>query len=400
MSENKANVYKQINWKVMIPVMLFVVFQSAFNSFSSVLANIAEVFPNVSVTTVQMIITIPSLASIPISLCAGVLAAYFYKKDLVLFALICQFIGGMLPLFAHGSFVCLIGSSLLIGVGQGIMISMASAVIGENFTGTTSGAAMGLKQTASSIGIAALTVATGYLAVGAWYRAYYVYFLIIPIFLLTVFLLPRGHKDVKLVGNGSSGLKKVFTLGCIYYSILSFFMTVFSFAFYTNIGMSIITKGLGDSSAIGVATAWNSLITILIGLVFGYVCRIFKKYTLAVSLLIQAIAFVILAFAPSLSVIAVGGMIYGLGVGIQMIAACYYILESVEQDASSMAIAVCMTLTSLGVTFSPVVVNMLTPGDLNGTNGIMVGAVGMAICFVVEMLYCLFFNKNSKIGVG
>ena len=68
-----ANVYKLINWKVMIPVMLFVMFQSAFNSFSSVLADIAQVFPDAPTTLVQMILTIPSLISIPMGLLAGVL---------------------------------------------------------------------------------------------------------------------------------------------------------------------------------------------------------------------------------------------------------------------------------------------------------------------------------------
>lgn len=400
MAEKSLNVYKQINWKVMVPVMLFVVFQSAFNSFSSVLADIAQYFPDISTTAIQMILTIPSLMSIPISLCAGVLAAYFYKKDLVLFALGCQLIGGVLPIIFHNNFYCIIASSALIGVGQGFMISIASSVVGENFTGVTSGTAMGLKQAASSIGIAVLTVATGFLARNAWYHAYYIYFLIIPIFVLTALLLPRGKKDVKLVGNGTTGIKKVFTKGCVYYSILSFFMTVCNFAFYTNVGMSITSKMLGDASAIGVATAWNSVITVIIGLVFGYVCKAFKRFTMASALIIQCIAFFILALAPSLSVITVGGMIYGLGAGIQMISACYYILESVDQDAGSMAIAVAMTLTSLGVTFSPVVINAIVPffGELDGTTGLLIAGAGFLILFVIEVLYSLIFNKESTIG--
>jgi len=401
MSDNSnINVYKQINWKVMIPVMLFVVFQSAFNSFSSVLADIAEYFPNISTTSIQMILTIPSLVTIPISLCAGVLAAYFYKKDLVLFALGCQLLGGILPLLLHDNFYSILASSALIGVGQGFMISIASAVVGENFTGVTSGTAMGLKQAASSVGIAVLTVATGFLTRSAWYKAYYIYFLIIPVFILTALLLPRGKKDVKIVGNGTEGLKKVFTRGCIYYSILSFFITVCNFAFYTNIGMSIMSKGFGDASDIGVATSWNSLITVVIGLLFGYVCKAFKRFTLASSLIIQSIAFFVLVMAQSLTVIAIGGMIYGLGAGIQMISACYYILESVDQDASSLAIAVAMTLTSLGVTFSPVVINQIAGifGELDGTSGLLVAAVGFLFFFIIEMIYSLVFNKNSNVG--
>lgn len=403
MADNsKVNVYKEINWKVMIPVMLFVVFQSAFNSFSSVLANIASVFPDMSTTSIQMIMTIPSLVSIPISLCAGLLASYFYKKDLVLFALGSQFIGGMLPIFLHSTYFSLVLSSVFIGVGQGIMISMASAVIGENFTGTTSGTAMGLKQAASSVGIAALTIATGYLAVGGWYHAYYIYFLIIPIFILTFILLPRGKKDVKLVGKGaSSGLKKVFTRGCVYYSLLSFFLATCNFAFYTNVGMSISSKGLGDSSAIGIATSFNSIITIILGLIFGYVCKAFKRFTLASAMIIQCGAYALLAFAPNLTLVTVGGMVYGLGAGIQMISACYYILESVEQNAASMAIAVCMTLTSLGISASPILINKIAPlfGELNGTTGLMTASVGFLLLFVIEIIYCVVFNKDSKIGI-
>ena len=126
-----ANVYKLINWKVMIPVMLFVMFQSAFNSFSSVLAAITEVFPDASKTLVQMILTIPSLISIPMGLLAGVLGSYVYKKYLVLFSLLMELIGGLLPLFIHGSIYSLVISSALIGIGQGLLINVASAVVGR-----------------------------------------------------------------------------------------------------------------------------------------------------------------------------------------------------------------------------------------------------------------------------
>ena len=58
--KSSINIYKQINWKIMIPIMLFVTFQSAFTAFSSVLASIAEQFPNASPTTIQMVLTLPS----------------------------------------------------------------------------------------------------------------------------------------------------------------------------------------------------------------------------------------------------------------------------------------------------------------------------------------------------
>ena len=134
--KSSMNVYKQINWKIMIPIMLFVTFQSAFTAFSSVLASIAEQFPHASATTIQMVLTLPSTMSIPVSLCAGLLASYFTKKQMIEFSLVVEFIGGMIPLVNHTSLGMLILSSCLIGLGQGIMITMASAIVGENFIRT------------------------------------------------------------------------------------------------------------------------------------------------------------------------------------------------------------------------------------------------------------------------
>ncbi|SHH86698.1 Predicted arabinose efflux permease, MFS family [Sporobacter termitidis DSM 10068] len=398
MSEVSRN---KMNWKIMIPVMLFAIFQSAFMAFSSVLADIVKVFPDASPTLVQMILTVPSAMTIPVSIIVGLLASYITKKNLVLFSLVCELIGGLLPLLAHKSIGALIASSAFIGVGQGFLISIATAILAEHFDGNTRGWAMGLKQAASSVGIAGLTVLTGFLAASVWYNAYFVYLIVIPIAVLVVFLLPRGHKDVKLVGKGVGlrGIRRVFTPSMIYTNILLFFLGTFNFAFYTNIGLSITSKGLGDASAIGLATAWNSLLTIVIGIGFGIILRLFKKFTLASCMIISAIAYFVLAGAPNLSLIVVGGILYGIGAGIQMPGTVYYITESVDPEASTLAIGISMVMVSLGITLSPVIVNAFA-GRIDGTSGLTVAAIAYAVMFVIEVIREAAFNKKSRIGLS
>lgn len=396
------NFFKNINWKIMFPIMLVAVFQSAFNAFSSVLADIAAYFPNVSTSLIQSIITIPSLMSIPTSILAGLLASYITKKSLAVFALVCELAGGMIPVFLHNSIYALIASSVLIGIGQGFLISIASALIAEHFKGNERGAAMGIKQAASSVGIAALTVLTGYLCLTGWYKSYYVYLFVIVIIFLVVLLLPKGNLDVKLVGSGvgSEGLKKVFTPGMIYYAVLFFFVGAVNIAFYTNIAMSIMEKNLGDSSAVGVATAWNSLLTIIIGLIFGLILRMFKKFTFAAAMLIVGISYVVIVLAPSLTLVAVGGVIYGIGSGIQMPSSVYYVAESVPAEASSLAMAITMATLSLGITASPALLNFIAGifGEVNSSSALIVAAAGYFILVIVEMIRELSFNKNSSIG--
>jgi MFS family permease len=391
----------KMNWKIMIPVMLFAIFQSAFMAFSSVLADIVKVFPDASPTLVQMILTVPSLMTIPVSILVGLLASYITKKNLVLFSLACELIGGMLPLVAHKSVGALIASSAFIGIGQGFLISIPTAILAEHFDGNTRGWSMGIKQAASSVGIAGLTVLTGFLAASVWYNAYFVYLIVFPIILLVIFLLPKGHKDVKLVGKGVGlqGIKRVFTPSMIYTNILLFFLGTFNFAFYTNIGMSITSKGLGDASAIGLATAWNSILTIVIGLGFGLILRLFKKFTLAACMAITAIAYFVLGGASSLSVIVIGGILYGVGAGIQMPGSVYYITESVDSEASTLAIGISMVMVSLGITLSPVIVNAFA-SKIDGTSGLLVAAIAYIVLFVIEVVREILFNKKSKIGLS
>lgn len=56
---------------VLIPVCSFAVFDSAFSAFSSVLAMIGDQFPDVPVVVIQMVLSIPSLLSIPAMLLSG-----------------------------------------------------------------------------------------------------------------------------------------------------------------------------------------------------------------------------------------------------------------------------------------------------------------------------------------
>ena len=80
----------------------------SYLGISPVLADIASAFPAVSVTRVQMLITLPSLMTLVLSLVAGHLTRYIYKRHLILFALGCYLVGGLLPLGYHGIFAPLL----------------------------------------------------------------------------------------------------------------------------------------------------------------------------------------------------------------------------------------------------------------------------------------------------
>ncbi|UWG98403.1 MFS transporter [Dehalobacter sp. DCM] len=392
----------KLNWVIMVGVIFAVIYQGAAKSAVPVLGSLRQVFPDASATTVQMLVTLPSLLSMLVSLISGVIVAYVLKKTLIQFGLACFLIGGIIPGFVH-SLPALFFSAVLIGIGQGCLICIASSLLAENFEGNARATAMGLRQAAASIGILILTMAAGFLGQIAWYKAYYIYFFVLVIMVIVGFLLPKGKLDDKIVGSGQglAGLKDVFNPSLVYLSILMFFLAVFSSAFFTNLGMSIMDKGLGGPAQIGIATAWNQFAQIIIGIIYLALVKLFKKYMLVVSTFLVAVGLFVLVNGPNLSYYAIGGLLFGVGCGIQFIATVHFVSETVESSKAAMALAVSMVATGLGVTVSPLIVNPITQmfGEINGTNGLLVAGVAFAIMMVVELIREVFFNKNSKIGM-
>jgi MFS family permease len=120
------------------------------------------------------------------------------------------------------------------------------------------------------------------------------------------------------------------------------------------------------------------------------------------AMIAMSIAFIILTVAPSLSIIAFGGIIFGVGSGLQQATSLYYVTEAVPATASALTISIALMMISLGVTLSPVVINGITRiagREVNGTSGLAVAAAGYGIFFLIELVRERFFNRDSRIGI-
>jgi MFS family permease len=150
------------------------------------------------------------------------------------------------------------------------------------------------------------------------------------------------------------------------------------------------------------ATAWNSLATVIIGFLFGFILKIFKKYTLMVAMIVLSASFAILTFAPSISVIVFGGIVFGVGAGLQQASSLYYVTEAVPNTSTTLTISIAIMMISIGVTLSPVIINSITRSigkNVDGTSGLSITAVAYGIFFLVELIRERFFNRDSRIGI-
>ena len=99
---------------------------------------IQEHFPEVGVSFVQMLVTVPTFLSIVVAIVSGWLVVKVSKKKMLIFAGLTAGITGFLPFLAD-NFWLLFASRTLYGVALGLCIALNTAVVAEFFEGDEPG---------------------------------------------------------------------------------------------------------------------------------------------------------------------------------------------------------------------------------------------------------------------
>lgn len=386
-----ARYFKIDHLVLLVPICGFALYDSVFQSFSSILAALSNAYPDVPVTAIQTILTIPPMVSIPGTLLSGFLVSYVPKKHVAQFALGIIFVGGMIPLaFKEPSIGAMFACSVCIGLGQGLLHPLASSFVCQVWSRQSErGRALGFKQSFNYVGGALVSLAVGYLALAHWKNAFLIYVGIIPIMVLTQILLPKGKLDQKIVSRHSfaSGWRELLNARTVYLFGLLFFAMAFLYTFHTNIALLVQDKGLGTTADVSKITFAVSIASFAVGLLYGKILKMMGRYTLAVGFAFLSIGFVTVVAGSSLEAVIAGGALFGIGTGIQEISTIYYISVCVKKELVTMAISVGMSCIALGASVSPILLSFLE-GVLFGAGTpaatLLMAACGCAVLVAIE----------------
>lgn len=404
--ERVKDYFRLENALFLIPICGFALYDSVFQAFSSILGALTDAYPDVSVTVIQLIISIPPMASIPGTLLAGFLAAYIRKKRIAQFALCIIFVGGMIPVvFREPTIYAMFACSICVGLGQGLLHPMANAFICQTWNGDARGKALGFKQSFNFIGDALVALCVGYLALTHWGNAFFIYLGVIPIFIFTQVLFPTGDLEKKLVSRESklSGMKALFSPRMIYLFALFFFAMMFLYVFNTNIAMLVKSRGLGTTADVSKITFTVSIVSFLLGIAYGGVSKKLGRFTLAVGFCFLAAGMLTASFGQTFEVVAAGGVLFGIGLGIQQISTIYYVSMTVNKSLVTIAISVTVSFISLGATTSPVVINGLQElifGSTAPNQAMLIAGVGYLALVLIEGASTLSRRRKASGCLG
>ncbi|MBR6208073.1 MAG: MFS transporter [Oscillospiraceae bacterium] len=401
----KKNVVQKILPKLgmFIPLLVVSAYSSSADFLGPILRNMQNAFPDASLTLVQMTLTLPSAVSIPSQLLTVYLAQKMTKKQLVGLALLFICIGGLIPAILHHNIIFVVISSFILGIGQGFFIPSFNAILSELFDGNTRATFLGIKGGISSLLKALMNIIVGFLGAAIWSRAYLVFVILIPLILWFWLVTPKGEVGAPLVGKGVGlkGIRGVITPAFVIVTILCSCASCCQMAYNTNIAGFIADRNLGGSVTAGAASAFFTMAKLVVGFTLGLLLRAFKRFTLPIGYGLCALGYFIISRATGLAGVQLGGIVYGLGLGIQMSGGLYYITETVDKKYLGQMMGLYFPAISFLISMSPVIINGISKGvfgEVNATNNFMAGCLGYATVALLMFLYQLFFCKNSMIG--
>ena len=303
-------------------ILAISVVQMGTNAISPILSDLAESFPQAGSSSIQLLMTFPSMFVIVFSLITANLARTVPKKQIA--ALGCGLFSasGVLSWLVHPNLYVLFAWAGLMGIGIGLVVPMATSLVTDCFSGAEQKLVMGWQSSAANIGAMLMTFAGGLLAAVHWSCNYLVYLVALPGLVLALLCLPRSAGAVQeqdAVSEKRMGYFALLRRGSIAGAcLLSLAVTMLFNTAPTNLSMYIAEKHLGSAAQAGTATSVLLFSGTIGGLCFGWLARRLGRYVMVFGFCMLAIGQTMCALAPSMLVVFLGCMVCGCAISTVM----------------------------------------------------------------------------------
>ena len=384
--------------RVKIGIYLCAILMMGAIAVSSNLGNLIAAFPEANQTMViTYMISVPCLIVIPMTILSGVLMRYVPSKVLMIIGVLLWLIGGTVPYFMD-SLTAILGMRVIFGIGLGLVQSLCSALIVENFEDPEErGKIMGNQTAFQMLGAIIFSIVAGNLGTIRWNIAFLVHLIAIISLIAAITCLPyRKPQNVTTTGEKA----KFQPTGMMWVWCISFFIFMIAGQSYSNFASSIITeRNLGGSAEAGYSLALFALGGLIMGFVFGKIAKTCKKLTLTVGCVLLAISYIIMTLAPNLAASYVGAFVCGLAFSICMPCIMTGAGNSVAVTSSAMAVSIATCLQNAGMSICPYIVTPIGSA-LNASNpSFSINQWGMIAAMVIILVFAVVFaivNLRTK----
>lgn len=314
-----------------------------------------EAFPQIPLSMVEMITTIPSLFLMISVLTSGFIAKKIGYKQTIMLGLGIVAIAGIIPVFI-GNFYLVLFSRAALGFGIGLFNSLLIGLISYFFDGNERTTLIGYHEALGGLGGMLITYIAGQLIHVNWQAPFISYAIAIPVFFIFWKVIPKVktedilHKNTKqvVVNDGKEGK----------FSIVFVFMILIVIGATLNMTMGIkvssliVEQGYGSASDASTVIMLLSLGAMISGFLFGKMYKIFKNYIMSVGFTITALAMFIIGISNTSWMTVLGGFLVGFGFRVKM-PCLTNIVNSSHLKNPTLATSLLLVAYNLGSAFAP-----------------------------------------------
>lgn len=371
--------------KVILSIVCISFIQGLQFCVSPILGQIQEHYPDVDISMIQMLVTVPALLSMAVSIASGWLVLKIDKKKLLVFAGLTAGVTGFVPFLAD-SFSLLFVSRAVYGIALGLAMTLNGAVVAEFFEGDERVTVMGIQAASVGAGMVVVTTLGGMLGAGGFKNAYFVNAIGFIAMILIGICLPqtgvaKAEKTEKIQLN-----KEVYVISGFGMLELLFLIT-----FSTNIAMHISGDLAGSTTVSGNLTGVFSAAQIFMGLALGFLTKITKKYTITAAMLCFAAGGIFLILFPSnLVMLMAGAVLCGFSQGMFIPTAMVEVSNAVSAASTAMACACLSCAMCLGQSISPAVLNAVSGmifGEVTTLHVYKIAVAGMTVTALLAIIW-------------
>lgn len=381
--KNRGGVFK-------ITILSISLLLTSANAISMTIPQIQASFPDISSTTVESLVTVPSFTMMIFVLLSGFISSKIGSKKTVLVGLILTLIGGVLPLITQ-NFNLIYVARFLFGAGLGCYNSLAVSLINDFYEGDEKQAMIGYQSAMQSLGSSFATFLAGLLAAISWQYAFSVYFLALPILILFYFVVPETAKTE----NEETKEKQKVNITTLMYALGLFTLLALVMVVFTKIGTLVNDRNM-DANFLGTALSLMTLAGFISGLLYGRIYKLFKQYTPIVGGIVSTVSFILLSMATNMTLVTLYLILIGFCLSLFIPYIFGALLESAPEGSQTLAISIGMVGSNLGSFASPYVISFL--GNLFGNNtasfSLFIAGIGFLLLTVIFFLDIL--SKRKK----
>lgn len=324
---------------------------------------------------VPIALTIPALCVALFSPLAGWLCDRLGRKRLLVNALVAYSVFGFLPWFLT-DLTAIIASRVLLGVVEAVIMTVATALIGDYFEGEKRQRWIAIQVVVSSVAATVLIAVGGLLGDALGTRGpFLLYLSSLAIALAAVIVLHEPERPTQVTAVGSSqrsALLAVLPLALVTFGIGFVFYTIF-----VQIGPILEEAGSVTAGMVGLAGAIVNLGMVCGAAAFKIFAHKAGPVLLSAGLFLAAIGYAGVALASNFVSITALATLVCFGIGIMLPNMLTWTMRSLPAEIRGQGLGIWTGAFFLGQFISPLVVGALAP--IVGGISLVIGGISVLI---------------------